>query len=416
VNTTEFDSSFFAGNRERLRQLFTGTAPIVLTANGLLQQASDEAYPFHQDRNFWYLTGIDEPGIILVIDKSKEYLIVPPREIVREQFDGAIDFEQLSRRSGIQTVLYEKEGWKQLEARIKRVQNVATLGANPKYIDVLGMYTNPARAELIQRIKDANPAVELLDLRTHMSRMRMIKQDVELEAIQSAIDITIDTLKEITKPKQLAKYAYEYEIEADLSRGFRRRGASGLMGHSFAPVVASGERTCTMHHINNNAALASGDLLILDVGAQVGSYASDITRTVLLGGDKPTRRQQSIYDAVLEAQEYAFSLLKPGTALRTYEKQMEEFVGEKLRELGLIKTIDRESVRFFFPHATSHFLGLDTHDAGDYDHPLEPGVVLAVEPGIYVPNEALGVRIEDNVVITADGCRVLSERLPRVLA
>lgn len=416
MNTTEFDSSFFAGNRERLRQLFTGTAPIVLTANGLMQQASDEPYPFHQDRNFWYLTGIDEPGIVLVMDKGKEYLIVPPREVVREQFDGAIDFDELSRRSGIQTVLYEKEGWKQLEARIKRVQNVATLGANPKYIDVLGMFTNPSRAELIQRLKDINPAVELLDLRTHLSRMRMVKQDVELEAIQSAIDITIDTLKEITKPKQLAKYAFEYEIEADLTRGFRRRGASGLMGHAFAPIVASGERTCTMHHITNNAALASGDLLILDVGAQAGSYASDITRTVLLGGDRPTRRQQSIYDAVLEAQEYAFSLLKPGTVLRTYEKQMEEFVGEKLRELGLIKTIDRESVRYFFPHATSHFLGLDTHDAGDYDHPLEPGVVLAVEPGIYVPNEALGVRIEDNVVITAEGCRVLSERLPRVLA
>lgn len=415
MNTTEFDSSFFAGNRERLRQLFTGTAPIVLTANGLLQQASDEPYPFHQDRNFWYLTGIDEPGIVLVMDKGKEYLIVPPREVVREQFDGAIDLDLLSRRSGIQTVLYEKEGWKQLEARIKRVQNVATLGANPKYIDVLGMFTNPARSELIQRIKDINPALELLDLRTHMSRMRMIKQDIELEAIQSAIDITIDTLKDITKPKQLAKYAFEYEIEADLSRGFRRRGAGGLMGHAFAPIVASGERTCTMHHITNNAALASGDLLILDVGAQAGNYASDITRTVLLGSEKPTRRQQSIYDAVLEAQEYAFSLLKPGTVLRAYEKQMEEFVGEKLRELGLIKTIDRESVRYFFPHATSHFLGLDTHDAGDYDHPLEPGVVLAVEPGIYVPNEALGVRIEDNVVITADGCRVLSERLPRVL-
>jgi Xaa-Pro aminopeptidase len=416
VNKTEFDASFFAGNRERLKQLFTGTAPIVLTANGLLQQASDEPYPFHQDRNFWYLTGINEPGIVLVMDKGKEYLIVPPREVVREQFDGVIDFDEISRRSGIQTVMYEREGWKQLESRLKRVQSVATLGANPKYIDVLGMYTNPARAELIQRIKDINPSVELLDLRTHLSRMRMVKQEVELANIQHAIDITIDTIKEITRPKQLAKYAYEYEIEADLTRGFRRRGASGLMGHAFAPVVASGERSCTMHHITNNGALATGDLLVMDVGAQSAFYAADITRTVLLGSDRPSKRQQAVYDAVLEAQEYAFSLLKPGTILRTYEKQMEEFVGEKLRELGLIKTIDRDSVRFFFPHATSHFLGLDTHDAGDYDHPLEPGVVLAVEPGIYVPDEALGVRIEDNVVITAEGCRVLSERLPRVLA
>jgi len=414
VSDILFDSSFFAGNRERLRQLFTGTAPIVITSNGLLQQASDEPYPFHQDRNFWYLTGIDDPSIILVMDKSKEYLIVPPREVVREQFDGAIDFETLSRISGIQTIYYEKDGWRQLESRLKKVQHVATLGANPAYIDFLGMYTNPARAELINRMKGINSSLELLDLRTHLSRMRMVKQDVEIEAIQKAIDITIDTLKEIMRPKQLAKYAYEYEIEADLTRGFRRRGATGLMGHAFAPIVASGKRACTLHHMHNSAPLASGDLMVMDVGAGADFYASDITRTVVLG-DKVTKRQQAVYDAVLEAQAYAFSLLKPGVVLRDYEKQMEEFIGEKLRELGLIKTIERESVRFYFPHATSHFLGLDTHDAGDYDHPLEPGVVLAVEPGIYIPEEATGVRIEDNVVITEDGCRVLSDRLPRSL-
>ncbi|HEX9153422.1 MAG TPA: aminopeptidase P N-terminal domain-containing protein, partial [Candidatus Saccharimonadales bacterium] len=117
MSNVVFDSSFFAGNRERLRQLFTGTAPIVITANGLVQQGSDEPYPLHQDRSFWYLTGIDEPGIVLVMDKGKEYLIVPPREIVREQFDGALDVDHLGRISGVQTVMYEKEGWKHLAAR-----------------------------------------------------------------------------------------------------------------------------------------------------------------------------------------------------------------------------------------------------------------------------------------------------------
>jgi Xaa-Pro aminopeptidase len=412
VSNLPFDSSFFVENRERLKQLFTGTAPIVVTANGLMQQAADEPYPFHQDRNFWYLTGIDEPGIVLVMDKGKEYLIVPPREVVREQFDGSIDFDMLSRISGIQTVMYEKEGWKQLGPRLKRVQHVATISASPRFVDFLGMYTNPARADLIQRIKDTNPNVELLDLRNHLSRMRMVKQDVELAAIQKAIDITINTLNEMLKPKQLAKYAYEYEIEADLTRGIRRQGA---LGHAFAPIVASGERACTMHHIRNNAPLASGDLLVIDVGILADYYSSDIARTVVLGG-QATRRQQLVYESVQEAQQYALSLLKPGVLLREYEKQMEEYVGEKLRELGLIKSIDRDSVRRFFPHATSHFLGLDTHDAGDYDRPLEPGVVLAVEPGIYIPEEALGVRIEDDVLITAEGNKVLSSRLPQQLA
>lgn len=407
---SKFTAEFFSANRERLCQLFTGTAPIVITANGSLQRSGDEPFPFRQDSNFWYLTGIDLPGITLVMDKGKEYLIVPPRELVREQFDGSIDFAELTRISGIADISYEKEGWKQLESRLKRVQHVATLGAAPRYIDFYGMYTNPARADLIARIKEANDKIELLDLRQHLSRMRMIKQPLELEAIQQAIDITIDTIKDVTRPKQLAKYTFEYEIEADVFRGFRRRGAEG---HAFSPVVAGGKNTCTMHHMSNNDALASGELVILDIGAQANHYASDLARTVSLGA--PTRRQQQLYEAVCEAQDYAFSLLKPGQSFREYEQLMEQFVGEKLRELGLLKSITKESVRFFFPHATSHFLGLDTHDAGEYDTAFEPGMVLACEPGIYIPQEGIGVRIEDDVLITADGNKVLSSRLPRGL-
>ncbi len=404
-------SEFFTSNRERLRQLFTGTAPIVIGAAGLLQKASDEAFPFHQDRNFWYLTGIDEPGLVLVMDKDKEYLIVPPREVVVEQFDGAIDFDTLRRVSGVQTILYEKDGWRQLSARLKKVQHVATLGAAPRFIEYLGLYTNPARSDLIQRMKESNTQLELLDLRTHLARMRMVKQPVEIESIQAAIDITNNTLKDILRPKQLAKYGYEYEIEADLSRGFRRQGA---MGHAFSPIVASGKRSCTMHHTTNSAALVAGESLVLDVGAEYEFYAADITRTVCLGGN-PSRRFEQIHEAVLRVHEYAISLLKPGVVLSNYEKEVETFIGEKLRELGLIKTIESKHVRHFFPHRTSHFLGLDTHDSGDYDRPLEPGVVLTVEPGIYIPDEALGVRIEDDLLITESGSRLMSDSLPRTL-
>ncbi|HEX3569033.1 MAG TPA: Xaa-Pro aminopeptidase [Candidatus Saccharimonadales bacterium] len=403
-------ASFFEGNRERLRQLFTGTAPIVLTANGLMQRGGDESYPFHQDSNFWYLTGIDVPDVLLVLDKDKEYLIVPGRSDVREAFDGALDTEAFTRRSGITTVLDEKEGWKQLHARLRRVQHVATLAPPTDYIDAYGMYTNPARRHLIRRMKEANEHLELLDLRMHLARMRMIKQPVELEQLQSAIDITLDTLKEITRPSSIGKYAHEYEIEADLSRGFRRRGASG---HAFSPIVASGKRACTLHNFTNNGILAADELAVLDVGAEVEHYAADITRTVALG--KPSRRQQLVHEAVLEAQMYAISLLKPGVLIKAYEQQMEAFVGEKLRELGLVKSITSEAVRRYFPHATSHFLGLDTHDVGHYERPLEPGVVITAEPGIYIPEESIGVRIEDDVLITAEGNTVLSAKLPRAL-
>jgi Xaa-Pro aminopeptidase len=407
-----FTSDFYRANRERLRHLFTGTAPIVITANGLLQRGTDEPFTFHQDRSFYYLTGINDPGIILVMDKGKEYLVVPPREVVVEQFDGVIDFDELRRISGVQDIVYAKEGWKQLHARLKKVQHVATLGAAPRFIEYLGMYTNPARADMIQHIKDENPHIEVLDLRQHLSRMRMVKQEPEIAAIQRAIDAANATLKEIIRPKQLAKYAYEYEIEADLSHGFRSRG---MMGHAFTPVVAGGKRACIMHNMSNGAPLVSGELLLMDVGAEYAHYASDIARTISLGG-QPSRRQQQVHDAVTEAQEYAYSLLKPGLILRAYEKQMEDFMGEKLRELGLIKTINREQVRHYFPHATSHFLGLDTHDSGDYDHPLEPGVVITVEPGIYIPEEEIGVRIEDDILITADGNKNLSAALSHDLA
>jgi Xaa-Pro aminopeptidase len=403
-----FTRDFFVGNRERLRQLFTGTAPIVVTANGLLQRASDEAYPFQQDASFWYLTGCDDPDVILVMDKQKEYLIVPKREAVRKAFDGLVDFDSLMNRSGISEIVEEKEGWHRLERRLKKVKNVATLAANPKYIEHFGLYSNPARAELTKKLKNINNEVELLDLRPHLARMRMVKQEPELFALQRAVDITIDTIKEVTRSTRLAKYDFEYEIEADITRGFRFRGARG---HAFTPIVASGPRACTLHNVDNDADLRRDELLTMDIGAAYQHYAADISRTVSLS--EMSHRQRTVYEAVCEVQDFAFSILKPGVMMRDYEKQVEAFMGEKLRELNLIKTIKKESVRTFYPHATSHFLGLDVHDGGDYDHPLSPGVVLTVEPGIYIPAEGIGVRIEDDVLITETGIKNISGRLPR---
>ncbi|HVU59419.1 MAG TPA: aminopeptidase P N-terminal domain-containing protein [Candidatus Saccharimonadales bacterium] len=406
-----FGSDFFAGNRARLRELFTGTAPIIITANGLLQRAADEAFPFQQDANFWYLTGIDEPDIVLVLDKGKEYLIVPGRSDTREVFDGAVDRAALARCSGIGDIVDETEGWHQLERRLKKAKHAATFAAGPAYVEPFGLYTNPARAVLIRRMKEANGALELLDLREHLARLRMVKQPVELAALQQAIRITTATLKEVTRPARLAKYTYEYEIEADITRGFRRRGARG---HGFTPIVASGKRACTLHNVANEGRLASDELVVLDVGAEAEHYVADITRTCALGKDV-SRRAQQVHAAVQDVQAYAFSLLKPGAGLREYEQQVEQFTGEKLRELGLIKTIEHEAVRRYFPHATSHFLGLNAHDAGDYAQSLEPGMVLTVEPGIYIPEEAIGVRIEDDVVITPEGNTILTDALPRTL-
>jgi len=407
---SHFHSDFFAGNRQRLKELFTGTAPIVVTANGLLQRGGDSSYAFAQDANFWYLTGIDEPDLVLVMDKDKEYLIVPTRSASRQAFDGVLDHSELTKTSGIAMVLDEEAGWEQLRSRLKKVKHVATIASPPPYIDAYGIYTNPARASLVHRLKAEKHDIELLDLSTHISRLRMIKQEPEIAALQQAIDITIASLKSSFSATKLKKYSYEYEIEAQITNGFRSRGAKG---HAFAPIVASGERACTLHYVENSGQLAADELLVADVGAELEHYAADITRTFALG--VPSARQLAVHAAVTEVQDYAFSLLKPGVLLREYEQLIEHFMGEKLREIGLIKTIEHDAIRKYYPHATSHFLGLNVHDVGDYDRPLEPGVVLTVEPGIYIADEGIGIRIEDDVLICKEGIKILSQKLSRDL-
>jgi len=401
-----FAPEFFKQNRERLRTLFTGTAPIVIAANGQLQRNGDVSYKFRQDSNFWYLTGLTDPDLVLVMDKNKEYLITgADREPSKVVFDGQWDAEELARISGVDEIYDQKTGWKKLEGRLKKVQHIATLAAAPVYIEWHDMYSNPARARLIARMKDIAPEAELLDLRMHLARMRCIKQPVELEAMQRAIDMTVDTFKAVER--KLSKYNYEYEIEADITHGFRRRGA---LGHSFDPIVASGKNTCVLHYFRNDAPLEGSRMLYLDVGAEYELYAADIARTYFLG--EPNKREKQVYTAVAEAHTFGLGLIKPGVSIRENEKKMEQFIGEKLRELGLIKLIEREEVRKYYPHSLSHYLGLDGHDVGDYDRPLEPGMVLTVEPGIYIPAEGIGVRIEDDVLVTETGIQVLSSKLP----
>lgn len=401
--------SFFKENRERLRTLFTGTAPIVITANGLLQRNSDTNYPFRQDSTFWYLTGLNEPDLVLVLDKGKEYLIAPERDEHRAAFDGAIDYSELTTRSGIDQVFDDMTGWKQLGLRLKRVKHVATLAAPAPYVVQHGLYTNPSRARLIETLKSHNEAIELLDLRPHITHMRMIKQTVELDEIQRAIDITEQTLGNL-KRRGWEKFTYEYEVEAAITSAFKKVNAN----HAYQPIIAAGKNACTLHYIHNDGTIPENSLLLLDVGAEVNNYAADITRTYAVG--EPTKRQQQVFDAVHVVQQFAIEQLKVGTDMREYEEVVMQFMGEKLRELGLIKIIENDTVRKYYPHATSHFLGLDVHDIADYERPLEVGTVLTVEPGIYIPEEGIGIRIEDNILMESNGPRVLSAKLPTVLS
>ncbi|HUP26662.1 MAG TPA: Xaa-Pro peptidase family protein [Candidatus Limnocylindrales bacterium] len=402
--TSEFTSDFFRNNRTRLRALFGRSAPIVIGASGLLQRNGDNTYPFRQDSNFWYLTGVNVADAILVMDQDKEYIIVPDQQVHQTIFDGPILQEVLTARSGVDTILSEKEGWSRLSKRLKQAKQVATLVAPEAYLEFYGFYTNPARAALQEKIKAANTELEVLDVRQQLASLRMVKQPPELATIKKAITITINTLEEVRA--RLGSYGFEYEIEADLTQSYRKKGAKG---HAFHPIVAAGLNACTIHYTTNGDSLSDTRFVLLDTGAEVDEYAADLGSTYWL--TEKNSRETAIYEAVLAVQAFAYGVLKPGVLIREYEKQIEQYMGEKLSELGLIQSIERETVRKYFPHATSHHVGLDAHDAADYEQPLQPGMVLAVEPGIYIPEEKTGIRIENNVLITESGIEILSQGL-----
>lgn len=398
---------FFINNRRKLRER-VGPGLIILTANGLMQRSAESTYPFRQDSNFWYVTGLNEPDLTLVMDGDKEYIILPPREEIRNIFDGYIDKQALKDTSGATAIYTQEQGWPPLNEQLKETEEVLILEPLEPFVRGYDFYSNPARRNLKDRLLRTNDQLDTKDIRVDFAMMRVIKHPEELAVMQQAIDITSDTIKEVAR--KLPKFNYEYEVEAALTQGFRSRGADG---HAFSPIVASGKNASTVHYLANNQKIKKNSLLLLDVGAEVNCYSADLSRTIPYS--KPTRRQKALLEATKRAQEYAFSLIKPGVNFRAYEKDVTAFMGEEMKKLGLIKKASKKAIRTYFPFATSHFVGLDTHDAGDYYCDFEENMVLAVEPGFLIPEEGIGVRIEDNVVVTKDGCRVLSKNLPALL-
>lgn len=403
-NKIEFSSDFFVRNRQSLVDS-TNAGLIVLAANGLLQRSADTTFPFRQDSNFWYLTGVNEPDFYLVISESSTFLITPKRSDHRDQWDGLVDKKILTSQSGIAVIEEYHAGWTRLDLLLKKYKKVHTIAPVEAYYDSFGFYANPARGHL-HDLLSKHRNLDIVDIRKPLARLRQIKQPSELAALQSAIDITASTLKRVKK--NLATYANEAELSAIIGYEFLRRGADG---HAYQPIVASGRNATTIHYIDNNNLLLKNQLVLLDVGAEVHNYSADITRTYALS--KPNKRQQAVHDAVMCVHQAALDMLQPGVLMRQYEAEVDKLMAHELQKLGLIDDItNKKKLKKYYPHLTSHFLGLDTHDAADYDQPLVPNMVVTVEPGIYIKDENIGIRIEDDVLITETGVKVLSGTLP----
>lgn len=404
----DFPSDFFVGNRQRLRSLVGNNVPIIITANGRLQKGVDSDYPFHQDANFWYLTGINDPDTILVMGPKEDFIILPKRSHYQDIFEGTIDQKLLVKTSGIKQIMSFEDGWQQLGADLAGYKQIATLRPFDTYLETYAMYTNPARQQLLKRLRSSNKKIRVQDISLDLARLRMIKQASEVQAISSAINITLAAINNVRS--KISKLPYEYSVEAVITNHFLQNNVD----NAWKPIIASGHNACTLHYSDNTSQLIAGDLVVIDIGAEVSHYAADITRTLIIGS-KPSARQRQVYETVLEVQDFAIRLQKPGALIVDNEKKVRKFMGDKLVQLGLIKRASEDQIRRFYPHSTSHFLGLEPHDAGDYKQALQPGVVLTVEPGIYIAEENIGIRIEDDVLITASGNQVLSAASSRGL-
>lgn len=394
-------SDFFTINRHNFIKVSDGRL-VVLSAYARLQGSNDTAHRFTQESNFWYLTGIEEPDWLVVLDGSsgEEWLISPDVEEIHRIFDGSLSNERASQVSGIKKVLSRDEGMQLLRQLAKKHSVVYTLD-QPSWSDHFNFSLNPALKQTRQLLERTFNSV--LDCRKDIAKLRAIKQPQEIHAMQKAIDITVSAF-EIAKTK-LSDYKYEYEVEAEFDYEFKRRGSQ----HAYDVIVAGGLNAATIHYRRNDYRLKKTDLLLLDIGASVDHYAADISRTYAMG--VISKRKQAIHQAVVDAQAEIIDLIKPNFSLQEYQKSSDVIMKRALLSVGLLDHNDDERYRTYFPHAISHGLGIDVHDSLGAPRVFEPGMVLTVEPGIYIPEEGIGVRIEDDILVTSSGNKNLSGKL-----
>jgi len=402
-------------------------AVAILLGARLAPRSADTHHPFRQDSDFHYLTGFDHPDAAAVLrttDGPAYTLYVEPRLREAEIWTGyRPGLEGATRDYGADEARPTGELRDDLPKLIE--------GARRVY-HVLGREADVDR-DLIEAVEalrlrsrlGVTPPAEIVDPRSLVHEMRLVKEDAELEVMRRAATITAEAHREAARRAHAGRF--EYELEAVLGYTFRRRGAAGP---AYPSIVGGGANACTLHYIANDQKLEDGSLVLIDAGCELEGYASDVTRTYPVGG-RFTGPARAVYEAVLDAQRAALGAARPGGTLKEVHGAAVRRITEHLVDLGLLKgeveeLVGEEAYKPYFMHQTSHWLGLDVHDVGAYavdgrPRRLEPGMVFTVEPGIYVAPDAegvdphlrgIGVRIEDDVAITADGLEILTDSIP----
>lgn len=402
------NSELFVKNRAKFIAQMQPNSLAVFNSNDIFSTGADSTLPFHQHRNIFYLSGIDQEESILILfpdadnTKHKEILFIKETNEHIAIWEGAkLSKKQATEVSAVQTVYWLKDFDVLFEAVMKEVQTVY-FNNNNHYRKAVEMETREDR--FIKKLKNDYPNHRIENNFPIMQALRGVKEAEEIHLIQQACNITEKGFKRVlgfVRPGVM-----EYEIEAEYSHEFLKNRSKGF---AYTPIIASGYNACVLHYIENNKVCKDGDLLLMDVGAEYANYSSDMTRTVPVNGHF-TDRQKAVYQAVLNVKNEATKMLVSGTLWEAYHEEVGKLMTSELVGLGLLDRADiqnqdskKPAYKKYFMHGTSHHLGLDTHDYGVLKEPMVANMVFTVEPGIYIPKEKMGIRLEDDVVIQSSG-------------
>ena len=402
-------SQCYVERRKRLLEDKQGPCAVIIFSGSAPMKSLDESYPFSVDRNFYYLTGIQRENMILVMrknylgDYAETLFIEPYDEVLAKWVGGRMRNEEATEISGVQDVANVEEFNDRLNSLVEYSRGLGKLRI---YLDLWRYHKDQADTpahKLAAKVQSMYPAVSVEEIYGDMAAMRAVKTEEEITKMRQAQEhtrVAIEAMMTHARPGM-----NEREIEGAFDFALMKQG---VREHAFPSIVAGGKRATTLHYGENNQVVNDGELVLIDLGSAFGNYAADISRTFPVNG-KFTDRQKQLYNAVLDAQKLVIANAKPGLTTRQLNQMVVDFYESKLEELGL-----SGSVRDYYYHGVSHHLGLDTHDiCTDRERTLIPGMVITVEPGLYVEEESVGIRIENDVLITEDGCVDLSADILR---
>lgn len=417
IRYNPIDRNLFIDNRKRLAAQLKKNAVAIIHSNDVYPKNGDGTHNFYQNSDLFWLSGIDQEKSIVVIapdaykEGHREILFILETNDEIAVWEGYKYTKEDARKiSGIDTVYWTHEFDRVMQELLIRNEYIY-INSNENIRAGAETETRDARA--YKSLKEKFPLHKYERLAPLFDALRSVKHSIEVELLQHACKITEDAFRRVlafTKPG-----VYEYEIEAEITHEFIRQRSGG---HAYQPIIASGKNSCILHYNANNQICKDGDIILFDWGAEYAHYVADMSRTIPVNGTF-TPRQKEVYNAVLDTFYFAKALLVPGTIYAEYEKEIGQFMTSKLIDLKLISKQDVANqnpnwpaYKKYFMHGTSHFIGLDVHDVGNRDKPMQAGNLFSCEPGIYIPEENIGIRLENNILLTKNGNIDLMENIP----